>query len=238
MMSSNQQGKKKRARESSSITSKYIPIKNVLELENKKEESVIVPEITDKSVKSYLKTLKPTYQSNKESVMVQIILCDSEADYFESDADRLEQLKEEFSVLDVSISAKHPDSIDRFMSITGERESIARFAVFITFIINSKFNTIPIKRYVYTLRSTNYHLRLYSTTQSNMKEEAHKHSTTRRLTGSFQELFSDIMKWSTNVSSNVPTSKVYGFHDSNLHAKDLSERSETNHKPLTYIYSK
>lgn len=111
-----------------------------------------VPE--DAKVVNYLNklTFKGTSEPSK-IVYGKLSISDSEAGYFELIEDSfVTSLKDNFGINDFTISPKGLGTVDRYISIFGTADSVARSVVFTIFVLNVKLNNFP--HNVYTLRST------------------------------------------------------------------------------------
>ncbi|KAG7665805.1 uncharacterized protein J8A68_000630 [[Candida] subhashii] len=115
-------------------------------------------QLEDKKVIHYLSKIhaRQVITLVDKFVRLTILICTSEATYFETNKETLlESLRSNFGIKDMSISPDHPGSVDRYLSLYGTAEPIAKAMVYLIFILNTKLNNIA-GIDLFTLKSSNY----------------------------------------------------------------------------------
>lgn len=99
---------------------------------------------------------KFSVSEKQKQLNIKLLLCTSEAEYFESREDEINQyLKENFGISGIALSEQVEGVIDRILFIYGDIISIARTAVYVAFVLNARLNNL-IPSESYTLKSPNY----------------------------------------------------------------------------------
>lgn len=88
-----------------------------------------------------------------------ILVCTTEADYFESDPEAAALLKLDLGVADFSIAAPTEGSIDRCLYLSGTIECVLRASVYIAFVLAARTSRAAYLQH-FTLKSPNYVLAL------------------------------------------------------------------------------
>ncbi|ABN68664.2 predicted protein [Scheffersomyces stipitis CBS 6054] len=115
--------------------------------------------ITDEKVINYILKLQPKTTERKE-VFLKLVLSYTEAEFLSSSELNLEDaLSKKFQVKSFSISPQVDGVVDRFITLYGDNESIARGVVYISFLLKVKLNRF-IRGELYTLKSNNYDIEM------------------------------------------------------------------------------
>lgn len=89
-------------------------------------------------------------------VLIKLIVSITEGAYFEKHLDSLD-LKGCFSIKDISLSDLVPGTVERFITVFGDIDSVAKCLVYVSFILKVKVNNFN-KLELHTLKSANYAL--------------------------------------------------------------------------------
>lgn len=101
---------------------------------------------------------KFSVSEEQKQLNIKLLLCMSEAEYFESREDDISKyLKESFGISGIALSKPVEGVIDRIFFIYGDIISISRAAVYVAFVLNARLNNL-IPSESYTLKSPNYNI--------------------------------------------------------------------------------
>ncbi|CAK7897833.1 hypothetical protein CAAN3_03S07668 [[Candida] anglica] len=89
---------------------------------------------------------------------LKIVVASSEGSFFE-DPTFLVELKTKLNVHDILVSRAVEGSVDRFVTVFGDLDTVCRAAIFISFCLNAKLNNVA-RNNLFTLKSSNYSLTL------------------------------------------------------------------------------
>lgn len=99
---------------------------------------------------------KISVNEKQKQMNIKLLVCMSEAEYFESREDDISKyLKESFGISGIAISKPVDGVIDRIFFIYGDIISVSRAAVYVGFVLNARLNNL-IPSESYTLKSPNY----------------------------------------------------------------------------------
>lgn len=204
---------------------------DVLQLENFEKVKNEVTIVSDDKVRNNINKFGST--KDDEDTFIKLVVCPSEADYFESNSDLVNDMKTDFGLQDVSIST---GGFDRFITLYGTKTAIAKSATYCSFILakinNFTKNQLTLKssyRFTVLVNDGIYYKGLRSLEIS--QYQYNRDLSAAHLYGDFNNIYNFIVQCTgiKHNDSRIQQQELFGIHL----ASNILDRSQEKNQLLS-----